>query len=70
MACWNAEELEYWVLNPSIHRSIRPLLQALLRWSEAIERNEAYEFFSSLLVEDGLRVGPNVDEDFDDTRSC
>jgi hypothetical protein len=43
--------LEYWniglsVLNPSIHYSILPL-QSLLRWSEAIERHEAYESFSA-----------------------
>ena len=42
--------LENWnigSLNPSIHRSILPLFQALLRWREAIERNEAYEAFSA-----------------------
>jgi len=47
VGCWNIGKLEYWVLNPSIHRSILPLFQVLLRWSEAIERNEAYEFFSA-----------------------
>ena len=31
-------------INPSFHLSTIPIL---LRWSEAIERNEAYEFFSA-----------------------
>jgi hypothetical protein len=34
-------------INASLHYSIIPLLQSLLRWSEAIERNEAYESFSA-----------------------
>jgi hypothetical protein len=46
VGCWNIGKLEYWVLNPSIHRSILPLFQVLLRCSEAIERNQAYESFS------------------------
>jgi hypothetical protein len=58
MGCWNMGILEYWVLNASLHYSIIPLLQSVLRWSEAIERTlrhaqgnrligEAYEFFSA-----------------------
>jgi hypothetical protein len=47
MGCWNMGILEYWVLNASLHYSIIPLLQSVLRCSEAIERNEAYEFFSA-----------------------
>jgi hypothetical protein len=40
----------------------------VVRWSESSGRNEAYEaFFGSLLIEDGLRVGFNVDKGFDDT---
>jgi hypothetical protein len=31
-------------INPSFHPSTIPIL---LRWSEALERNEAYEFFSA-----------------------
>jgi hypothetical protein len=31
-------------INPSFHPST---IQSLLRWSEAIERNEAYESFSA-----------------------
>jgi len=38
--------LDYWVLNASLHYSIIALLQSLLRWSEAIEGNEADEPFS------------------------
>jgi hypothetical protein len=37
VGCWNIGKLEYWVLNPSIHRFILPLFQALLRQSEAID---------------------------------
>jgi hypothetical protein len=48
MECWNTGILEYWVLNASIHHSILPLFQSLVHESEAIERNEAYESFSSL----------------------
>jgi hypothetical protein len=39
--------LEYWVLNPSFHYSIVPIFPQLLRWSEAIERNEANESLSA-----------------------
>jgi hypothetical protein len=47
MECWNIGILEYWVLNASIHHSILPLFQFLVRWSESGERNEAYESFSA-----------------------
>ncbi len=47
MGFWNMGILESWALNASIHHSILPLFQSLLRWSEAIERNEAYESFSA-----------------------
>jgi hypothetical protein len=39
--------LESWVLSASIHLSILPPFQSLLRWSEALKRNEAYEAFSA-----------------------
>jgi hypothetical protein len=32
-------------INALLQHSIIPVLQSLLRWSEAIERNEAYESF-------------------------
>ena len=49
MECWSTGVLEYWVLNPSLHYSITPILlySSLSRCSEAIECNEAYEFFSA-----------------------
>jgi hypothetical protein len=47
MGCWNMGILESWVLNVSIHHSILPSFQSLLRWSEAFKRNEAYEAFSA-----------------------
>ena len=47
MGCWSTGVLEYWVLDPSIHYSTTPLFQSLILWSEAIERNEAYEAFSA-----------------------
>jgi len=50
---WNIGVLEYLVLNSSCNYSTVPpfqcsdvpMLQQLLRWSEAIERNKAYEPF-------------------------
>jgi hypothetical protein len=51
----NIEILGLKRINPSFHPSIIPIL---LRWSEAMERNEAYEFFfsSSLLGRYGLTL--------------
>jgi hypothetical protein len=46
-AKWNVGIWEYWALNASFHYSILPLFQSLLRFSEAISRNEAYESFSA-----------------------
>ena len=34
-------------VNASLHYSTTPLFQSLVHWSEAIERNEAYESFSA-----------------------
>ena len=49
VGCWSTGVLEYWVLNPSLHYSITPILlySSLSRCSEPIECNEAYEFFSA-----------------------
>ena len=47
MDYWSMGELEYWVLNASLHYSITPVFQSLVRRSEAIERNEVYESFSA-----------------------
>ena len=38
--CWRA-------IHALLQHSIIPVLQSLLRWSELIERNEAYEAFSA-----------------------
>jgi hypothetical protein len=38
--CWRG-------VNASLHYSTTPSFQSLVRWSEAIERNEAYEPFSA-----------------------
>jgi hypothetical protein len=41
-------EIEGWrASNASLHYSTTPLFQSLVRWSETIERNEAYEAFSA-----------------------
>ena len=47
MEYWSMGELEYWVLTASLHYSITPVFQSLVRRSEAIERNEAHESFSA-----------------------
>jgi hypothetical protein len=49
--------MEYWniggvVFNASLHYSIVPGFQSVVRCSQAIERNEAYEFFSAASQED------------------
>jgi hypothetical protein len=50
MGCWSMGVLERWV---SVHHSSTPPLHYSnhLGWSEAIERNEAYESFSAVLLD-------------------
>ena len=52
MGCWNSGVLEHWGRNTALHYSTTPVLQRLLRWSEAIERNEAGESFSAVCQEE------------------
>jgi hypothetical protein len=50
-------EIECWrEVNASLHYSTAPLFQSLVRWSEAIERNEAYASFSAGCLEISIRI--------------
>jgi hypothetical protein len=61
MGCWSMGVLERWV---SVHHSSTPPLHYSnhLGWSEAIERNEAYESFSAVLLDKADSFKNQIDQ--------